>query len=187
MEVGLKAQKSSEKDRQAQLLSRVFGSRGVFGGGFVGSRGRLVRSGSRLVLGFFGVHSSSFVFDISDEAIFVISLVGDNLDTAIGKVDTVRTLEVAVVVLSFGLFEVGTRVVIGNTVLVGEGLRGQLFFFVGGGVIGSGGGFVGGGGSIRSWWGVVGPGNSHGEESGENGGLKMQPKLKKIEKKFEKN
>lgn len=101
----------------------------------------------------------------------MISRVGDNLDTAIGKIDTVRTLEVSVVVLSFGLFEVGTGVVISNTVLVSEGLRGQFFFFVGGGVVRSGGGFVGGGGSIRSWWGTVWAGNSHGKESGKNGGL----------------
>ena len=55
----------------------VSGSRGVLGGG--------------LVFGFIGVLGNTFVFDISDKSIFVVSGVGHGLDTAIGKVDTVRT------------------------------------------------------------------------------------------------
>ena len=53
----------------------VFGrSRGVFGG--------WVR------VFFIGVFGFSFVFDISDETVVVISGVGHNLDTTVGKVDS---------------------------------------------------------------------------------------------------
>jgi len=130
------------------------GSRGVLGGG--------------LVFGFIGVLGNTFVFDISDKSIFVVSGVGHGLDTAIGKVDTVRTLKVSVVILGFGLFEVGARVVIGNSVLVGEGL-GREFFHGVGGVFGGGG--VGRGGFVGWGWGSVGPGGGNGEESGNDGGL----------------
>ena len=60
----------------------VFGrSRGVFGGsgGVFGSWVRVF---------FIGVFGFSFVFDISDETVVVISGVGHNLDTAVGKVNS---------------------------------------------------------------------------------------------------
>ena len=54
----------------------VSGSRGVLGGsGFV-----------RFLLGVLG---DSFVFDISNESVGVVSSVGDDLNAAVGKVDTV--------------------------------------------------------------------------------------------------
>ena len=62
----------------------VFGrSRGVFGGsgGVFGSWVRVF---------FIGVFGFSFVFDISDETVVVISGVGHNLDTAIGKVNSAK-------------------------------------------------------------------------------------------------
>ena len=77
-------------------------------------------------------------------------------------------MKVSVVILGFGLFEVGARVVIGNSVLVGEGL-GREFFHGVGGVFGGGG--VGRGGFVGWGWGSVGPGGGNGEESGNDGGL----------------
>ena len=77
----------------------------------------------------------------------------------------VRSLEVATGILSFGLVEAGARVVILDTVFISERLRGEFFFFVGGGVVGSGGGFV-------SWGRVVWPGGSDGGDGGEDEELK---------------
>ena len=60
----------------------VFGSgRSVFGSSFVGV--------SISFLGLWGVLSLAFVFDISNETTILIGMVGDSLDTAIGKVDNV--------------------------------------------------------------------------------------------------
>ena len=79
-------------------------------------------------------------------------------------------MKVTVVVLGLGLFEVGAGVVIGNTVLVGEGLGRKFFFLVvrGGGV--GRGGLVGGGGFVGWGWGV-GPGGGNGEKCDNDGGL----------------
>ena len=63
----------------------------------------------------------------------------------------VRSLEVATGILSLSLVEAGARVVILDTVFISERLRGEFFFFVGGGVVGSGGGFVSWGGFMVSW------------------------------------
>ena len=82
------------------------------GGGFVnnwsgcgyigGSWGGFVSGfGSGFVGGFFGVGSFAFVFDISDETVFV-GFVCHDLNTAIGKVDTVFTTSI-VVVSVFGM------------------------------------------------------------------------------------
>ena len=57
---------------------------GVFGGGVVWGWGRVVRFG-------FGVDRDTFVFDISDITVVVISGVGHSLDTAIGKSNLVRS------------------------------------------------------------------------------------------------
>ena len=58
---------------------------GVFGGGVVfGGRGGVVRFG-------FGVDGDTFVFDISDITVVVVSGVGHSLDTAIGKSNLVRS------------------------------------------------------------------------------------------------
>ena len=71
----------------------------------------------------FGVLGLSFVFHVSNETV-AVGGVGDDLDTAIGKVDSVRALGV-VTITGFGGFEVGIGVVIldGIGVLV---LRGDI-------------------------------------------------------------
>ena len=64
------------------------GSGGVFGGSWgVFGRSRGVFGGWVRVF-FIGVFGFSFVFDISDETVVVISGVGHNLDTAVGKVNS---------------------------------------------------------------------------------------------------
>merc|ERR550539_1918767 len=128
------------------------GSGGVFGGSWgVFGRSRGVFGGWVRRVFFIGVFGFSFVFDISDETVVVISGVGHNLDTAIGKVNSVRSSEVATGILVFVLFETGTRVIIMDTILVSERLRGEFFFFVRSGFVWCWwGGVVG-------WWGGGGP------------------------------
>lgn len=124
---------------------------GGFGGGVV--------SGLGFVL---GVDGGTFVFDISDVTVVVVGGVGHGLDTTIGKSHLVRSGD-SLAVSGFLSVEVGSRVVIGNSVLESIGLGGLVF--VGGGVVGrgiGGGGVVGGGGS--GW-----ESNGDGHEGGEGG------------------
>jgi hypothetical protein len=128
---------------------RVVRSRGGFvvddGSGFVsGSRGRFVcgsRGGfigggvGRLVFLVFGVVGLSFVFDVSGVSVG-ISLVGDDLDTAVGKVHTVFTSGI-VVISVFSMRENGTGVTILNSIFVVVHWGEDGIFMVGGGVRGS--------------------------------------------------
>ena len=100
------------------------GSGGVFGGSWgVFGRSRGVFGGSGGVFGswvrvfFIGVFGFSFVFDISDETVVVISGVGHNLDTTVGKVDSVRSLGVVSITRLFG-GEVGVAVVVSDGISV---------------------------------------------------------------------
>jgi hypothetical protein len=148
------------------------GSGGVFGGSWgVFGRSRGVFGGWVRRVFFIGVFGFSFVFDISDETVVVISGVGHNLDTAVGKVNSVRSSEVATGILVFVLFETGTRVIIMDTVLVSERLRGEFFNWVGF-VWCWWWGMVWGGGWVVWRWGSIGTGGSYGHEGGENDGLK---------------
>uniref|UniRef100_A0A0K2TEN6 Uncharacterized protein n=1 Tax=Lepeophtheirus salmonis TaxID=72036 RepID=A0A0K2TEN6_LEPSM len=73
-------------------------------------------------LGFIlGISWDTLVFDISDESIVVISSVSYSLDTTIGKSNLIgssNSLGIRVFLSS----ELGSRVVISNTVLEGIGL-----------------------------------------------------------------
>ena len=126
--------------------------------------------GSVSALGCRGVLSLSLVFDISDESTVVISGVGHDLGTTVGEGHAVFTVDNTFGVLGFRLVEAGARVVILDSVLVGERLRGQFLNFVGSGVVRGGGGFVGGGSVGR---GAIGDGVGEGssQDSGENDGL----------------
>jgi hypothetical protein len=110
-----------------------------FGGGVVSGLGFV-----------FGVDRGAFVFDISDVTVVVVSSVGHGLDTTVGKGNLVGARN-GLTVSGFLGVEVGTRVVIMDTVL--ESIRLGGFFLVGvgsGGVVGSGSrGVVGGGGGAR--------------------------------------
>merc|ERR1719516_233128 len=105
------------------------------------------------------VGSSSLVADLRDEAIVVISAVVDSLDTTVGKVDRVRSLDNTVSIVGLSLLESSSRVVISDSVVVGVG--GDLSK-VGGSVAGSldeGGGI--GGGSVDHRGGIGGCGGDH--------------------------
>ena len=121
-----------------------------WGGVVFGGWGRVVRFG-------FWVDWDTFVFDISDITVVVISGVGHSLDTAIGKSNLVRSSNSFAISILLST-ELSTRVSIGNTVL--ESIR--L------------GGFIVDGGSMVGCWGMVwgrcsiswgssgeGDGNSH--------------------------
>ena len=114
-------------------------------------------------LGFvLGVDGGTFVFDISDVTVVVVSGVGDGLDTTIGKSNLVRSGD-SLAVGGFLGVEVGARVVIGNSVLESVGFG---FFLVDGGVVGSG-GVVGGRGVVGG--GGCGEGSGDGHEGGKSG------------------
>jgi hypothetical protein len=121
-------------------------------------------------LGLLRVLSNALVGDISDESVLMVGSVGHNLDTAVRKVDTVRSLKVAVGILGLALVEAGSSVGVLDAVLVLKGL-GSLILVLLLGVVGRGSRAVrGGSGAVRG--GVVsrghGSGDSHdGEESNE--------------------
>ena len=97
--------------------------------------------GGSLVSGLvFGVLSFTFVFDISDITVG-ISGVGHDLDTTVGKVDSVRSLGV-VSVAGFSGLEVSVAVSVLDSVVVSVLGRD---IGVGGFVVSGGGGVVGGG------------------------------------------
>ena len=100
--------------------------------GMIRSRGRLgvIRSWGRVVrsrLGVVGfVMGFTLVSDISDITVFMIGMVGHNLHTTVGKSNFVFTRDNTVIILSFSLAEVSSRVFIVDTVFVGERPRGKF-------------------------------------------------------------
>ena len=69
-------------------------------------RGWLVSWGWVVWLGLWGL-GSSLIGDISDKSIISIGGVLDSLDSAIGKSNRVRSLDIAVSIIRFLLVEVG--------------------------------------------------------------------------------
>ena len=78
----------------------------------------------------FWVDWGTFVFDISDETVVVVSGVSYSLDTAIGKMDNVGSSNVSASILVFVLGEVSTRVTVLYTIFISEWLRWKLFWLV---------------------------------------------------------
>jgi len=94
--------------------------------------------GSWVVWLSFWVDWGTFVFDISDESVVVVSGVGDSLDTSVGKVDLVRSSGYLAIRGFLGV-EVSLGVVISNSVLESEWGWGVFFW-----------------GMIRSWsWSMI--------------------------------
>ena len=124
--------------------------------------GRVVRLGLR-------VDRGTFVFDISDIAVVVISSVGHSLDTTIGKSNLVRSGNGFAISGLLGV-EFGTRVIISNTVLesIGFGCLINVLGWVRGRGIDRGRGVIGSWRSSRS-----SNGNSH-EGSNSNEGLEKK-------------
>jgi len=124
-------------------------------------------------LGLWWVDSGSLIGDVSDKASLVVGVVSDDLDTAVRKVHTVGSVNLAIGVLVLCLLEGGAGVLVLDTVLVSVWLRGELlhgFVVGGGGVVGDRGRLVGRGRS-----GSVSQGNSHegggGADLGQHGCL----------------
>ena len=129
-------------------------------------RGRLVRRG-RVVGLIFGVVGFTFIFDIGNKTIVVISSVGHSLDTAIGKSNLVRSRNGFAVSGLLGV-EFGAGVVIGNTVLESIRLGGLIVVRgLGGRVVGSWG--IGGGRGVVGSWGSSGESHGGGNDGGEDG------------------
>jgi hypothetical protein len=137
-------------DGTAEVVHVDLGVVGGFGGGVVGGFGGGVSLG-------LGVDSGTFVTDISVVTVGV-SGVGHELDTAVGKVDTVRS-GCGISITSLLGLEVGVAVVVSDGVGVlvkGSGIRVCGFLIGGRGMVSRG--------CIRGWgiswgWGMV----SHGD------------------------
>ena len=127
---------------------------GHFLGVISGLGGGVVRLG-------LGVDGDTFVFDISDITVVVISGVGHSLDTAIRKSNLVRS-SYGFAISSLLSTELSTRVGIGNTVLESIRLGG---FIVDGGVVGCR-GMVWGRCSIS--WGSSGEGDGNSHEGSKS-------------------
>jgi len=132
---------------------------GVSDRGIGGGRGGLV-TGSRSLR----VHSGALIGDISDVSIIAVGGVGHLLDSAVGKGNSVGTLDIAGAIRGLLGVEVGLGVVISNSVGVGVGgdLIGVSLSLVGGG-----GGVVSGGGVDNG--GSVGGGGVHGVSHNRGG------------------
>ena len=146
VELSLQAQ---EMDNLSEVGSGSMGD-GMGGG---------MRGGSITLAMVWGVVWDSFVFDISDVSVFVISMVGDNLGTTIGKSHSVFSGYNSVFILSFFLVKVGARVFITDSISVGERTGWDFVASMVRG--GMGGGVVRGGGAGRG-----------GEGGGHEGGGK---------------
>ena len=83
--------------------------------------GRVV-GGLGLVL---GELSHSLILDVSHVAVVVVGSVGDGLNTTIRQVDLVATLD-SFAVSRLGCSEVSSRVLVGDTILVGVGFGGLV-------------------------------------------------------------
>merc|ERR1719431_2316870 len=110
---------------------------------------RLVDWGSMSVsfLGLWWVDWGTFIGNLSNESIVVVSSVGGGLDSAIGKSNHERSGNFAFSILSFSLLEVVFGVVINDSVFIGEWLRGELLLLVNRGRVVSRGSTIG-------WWAV---------------------------------
>ena len=77
-----------------------------------------------------GVDGGALVGDVSDEAVVVVGGVGGGLDPAVGQGNGERSLHNTLGILGLGLLEVGLAVVVGDAVLIGVRLGGQLLLRV---------------------------------------------------------
>ena len=97
--------------------------------------------------GLWGVDWGTFIGDLSNESVDVVSSVGGGLDTAVGKSNHEATLDETVGILCFCLLEVSLAVVIIDSIFISKWLWGKLLRS------------ISGGGSIN--WGSSSEGSSH--------------------------
>ena len=123
-----------------------------WGRGSLVSWGRLV---SVSLLGLWWVDWGSLVGHISNKSVDVVSGVLGGLDSAVRESNGEASGDNTVGILGLCLLEVGLAVVISNSVLIGEWLRGELLLLVDSRL-------------VVSWsWGSIGVvGNSDGHEGG---------------------
>merc|ERR1711994_704574 len=88
-------------------------------------------------LGLWWVDRGTFIGNLSNESIVVVSSVGGGLDSAVRKSNDKRSSNFAFSILSFGLLKVVLGVVINNSVFISKWLRGELLHWSW--VVGSGG------------------------------------------------
>merc|ERR1719225_1008656 len=74
----------------------------------------------------------SLVSDISNKPILMVSVVGNNLHSAVRKLHSVLSLDNAVLILSFSLGKVSS-ILISASILVSEWFRRHFFLVIGGG------------------------------------------------------
>merc|ERR550532_3069045 len=72
---------------------------------------------------------------VGDEAVLVVGVVGDDLDTAVRKLHSVLALDDSVLILSLSLGEVSS-ILVSTSVFVGKWLWWQFFLVVGSRVVG---------------------------------------------------
>ena len=76
--------------------------------------------------GLWGVDWGTFISDLSNESVLVVSMVGGGLDTTVRKSNHEATLDNTGGILSFCLLEVSLAVVIVDSILISIRLRGEL-------------------------------------------------------------
>merc|ERR1712038_1676124 len=72
---------------------------------------------------------------VGNEAVLVVGVVGDDLNTAVRKLHSVLPLDDSVLILSLSLGEVSS-ILVSTSVFVGKWLGWQFFLVVGSGVVG---------------------------------------------------
>jgi hypothetical protein len=78
--------------------------------------------------GFRWVNCCTFVLDIGDKTITRVSMIGDNLDTSVGKVDAVGSFNISTGILNLSLVEIVAGQSIPYAILICKGLRRMNFF-----------------------------------------------------------
>merc|ERR1719281_694269 len=73
--------------------------------------------------------SLTLISHISNESIFMISMVGDNLDTTVRKLNSVLSLDNSIFILSLSLGKVSS-ILISSTILIGKWLGRNLLLMV---------------------------------------------------------
>merc|ERR1719443_2208306 len=72
--------------------------------------------------------SLTLISHISNESIFMVGMVGDNLDTTVRKLNSVLSLDNSIFILSLSLGKV-SAILISSSILVGKWLWGNLLMW----------------------------------------------------------
>merc|ERR1719412_2912440 len=132
-------------DERSSVVDRGNDSMVSHGGNRVNSMDGMVSHGSHGMDSVVGDRVSSLVDrlgvgltlipHVGDEAVLVVGVVGDDLDTAVRKLHTVLALDDSVLILSLSLGEVSS-ILVSTSVFVGKWLWWQFFLVVGSRMVG---------------------------------------------------